>query len=137
MPRSSVEKMEVATVKMPRIMLYALHDAARKLGVHSLAEFVRLAIIDFMRAVRRGEDVDVDYDKFVESAAKHLNIGDDMLNELKHLAVFSFKMTSSLKTRVEQFRIEYMYPSASELIRHALMWKISKVLFEEDEKSAW
>jgi len=134
MPRTSIEKMGVATVKMPRIMMYALHYVAKKLGIHSLAELVRISIIDFMRAVRRGEDVSVDYHEFLDSVARYLNIGDDMLSELMHLAVFSFKMTPSFRERVERFREEYLYPSLSEVVRHALMWKISKVLFEEDEE---
>jgi len=134
MPKTSIEKMGVATVKMPRIMMYALHEAAKKLGIHSLAEFVRISIIDFMRAVRRGEDVSVDFHEFLDSVAKRLNVGADMLSELMHLAIFSFKMTPSLRERIERFREEYMYPSMSEVVRHALMWKISKVLFEEDEE---
>jgi len=135
MPKTSIEKMEGLSVKMPRIMLYAAHEAAKKLGVYSLAEFIRLSLIDFMRAVKNGEDVSVDYHKFVDSVAKYLNIDNDMLAELMQPKVFPFKITPSLREKLEKFRLEYLFTSLGELVRYAVMWKVMKVLFEEDEEN--
>jgi len=135
MPRSSIERMQNLSVKMPAIVLYAVHEAARRLGLSSLAEFVRLSLNDFMEAVERGEDVSVDFRRFVDSVARRLNIGCDMLEGLLHLRVFPFKVTPSFRERLERFRERYLYSSLGELVRHAVMWKVSKVLFEEGERS--